>query len=193
MIASKSAPSASSARAIAPGACARSARRTRSRTLRSPLPQFYWLWAPLNFDDAVFLYDVNQDESGEAWHQSAFLGGVGDVDAEAMASSSSRVVFKPRDETREERGRCGFARKSGSEVEIAARAIVPFFDVRYRLLSPRVGSRRLHGRGPHRLRRVRARFGRRDVSRSTSTSRPFAVRACAKTAERKTESACSSS
>ena len=124
-------------------------------------PQFYWLWAPLNFDDAVFLYDVNQDESGEAWHQSAFLGGLGDVDAEAMASSSSRIVFKPG--TRHAKSaELRFRRKSGSEVEIQLEPSYQFFDVRYRLFSPRVGPRRLHGRGPHRLRCVRARFGRRD-------------------------------
>jgi hypothetical protein len=80
-------------------------------------PQFYWLWAPLNFDDAVFLYDVNQDASGETWHQGAFLGGLGDVDAETMASSSSRIVFKPG--TRHAKSaELRLRRKSGSDVEI---------------------------------------------------------------------------
>jgi hypothetical protein len=81
------------------------------------IPQFYWLWAPLNFDDAVLLYDVNQDEHGEAWHQSAFLGDLGDVDADAMAAASSRIVFKPG--TRHAKSaEIRLRRKGGGEVEI---------------------------------------------------------------------------
>lgn len=30
-------------------------------------PQFYWLWSPLNFDDAVVLYHVNEDAAGKPW------------------------------------------------------------------------------------------------------------------------------
>lgn len=30
-------------------------------------PQFYWLWAPLNFEDAVTLYHVNEDAHGKPW------------------------------------------------------------------------------------------------------------------------------
>jgi hypothetical protein len=79
-------------------------------------PQFYWLWAPLNFDDAVFLYDVNEDARGEAWHQSAFLCDLGD-DAEAMAAASSRIVLKPG--TRHAKSaEIRLRRKGGSEVEI---------------------------------------------------------------------------
>lgn len=80
--------------------------------------QFYWLWAPLNFDDAVLLYDVNQDEKGEAWHQSAFLGALGEADAEPMAAASSRIVFKPG--TRHAKSATlELRRKNGSEIEIA--------------------------------------------------------------------------
>jgi len=81
-------------------------------------PQFYWLWSPLNFDDGVFLYDVNQDEAGDCWHQSAFLGPLGDAEAEAMATASSRVEFKPG--TRHaKRATLHLHRKSGSEIEVA--------------------------------------------------------------------------
>jgi hypothetical protein len=81
------------------------------------LPQFYWLWAPLNFDDAVFLYDVNQDSTGDSWHQSAFLGPLGEVEAEAMASASSRVEFKPG--TRHAKSATLYMRRrSGSEIEV---------------------------------------------------------------------------
>ena len=82
------------------------------------MPQFYWLWAPLNFDDAAFLYDVNQDEHGEAWHENAFLAGLGDAEPEAMASATSEIVWKPG--TRHAAAatiRC--VRRSGSEISIA--------------------------------------------------------------------------
>ena len=82
------------------------------------IPQFYWLWAPLNFEDAVFLYDVNQDTSGRAWHQSAFVGALGDVDAEEMAAARSSVVFKPG--TRHAKSaRLELRRKGGGEIEVA--------------------------------------------------------------------------
>lgn len=31
------------------------------------LPQFYWIWSPLNFDDAIVLYHVNEDAAGRPW------------------------------------------------------------------------------------------------------------------------------
>jgi hypothetical protein len=81
------------------------------------IPQFYWLWAPLNFDDAVFLYDVNQDARGDCWHQSAFLGALGEVEAEAMAFASSSVVFKPG--TRHARSATlDLRRRNGSEIVV---------------------------------------------------------------------------
>jgi len=90
------------------------------------MPQFYWLWAPLNFDDAVFLYDVNQDEAGEAWHENAFLAPLGDGDAEAMASAKSSLVFKPG--TRHaKRASLQLRRKSGSEITIALEPEYQFF------------------------------------------------------------------
>jgi hypothetical protein len=34
-------------------------------------PGFYWLWAPLNFDDECYLFDVNENPDGSRWHASA--------------------------------------------------------------------------------------------------------------------------
>lgn len=40
----------------------------------SSMPQFFWLWAPLNFDDGgAAHFDVNETARGERWHQSGFL------------------------------------------------------------------------------------------------------------------------
>lgn len=40
----------------------------------SPDPQFYWLWAPLNFEDKFSLFHVNHDKAGEVWNANAVLG-----------------------------------------------------------------------------------------------------------------------
>ncbi|MBU2552601.1 MAG: hypothetical protein KKB20_29580 [Proteobacteria bacterium] len=58
------------------------------------LPQFYWLWAPLNFEDGASLYDVNTDAAGRPWHRSAVWAPLGDGATEEMASSESRLAFK---------------------------------------------------------------------------------------------------
>jgi hypothetical protein len=31
-------------------------------------PQFFWLWAPLNFDDCAVHFDVNEYSDGRRWH-----------------------------------------------------------------------------------------------------------------------------
>lgn len=38
---------------------------------------FYWLWAPLNFDDACYLFDVNEYADGSRWHESAMVASAG--------------------------------------------------------------------------------------------------------------------
>ncbi len=48
------------------------------------LPAFYWLWAPLNFDDRNVLFDVNETPTGTRWHENAQLAPVGD-DPEVLA------------------------------------------------------------------------------------------------------------
>lgn len=63
-------------------------------------PQFYWLWAPLNFDDLVTLYHVNEYANGEAWNSHGLIvpllrGGSNDQQTEHMAKTSNRLKFKP--------------------------------------------------------------------------------------------------
>jgi hypothetical protein len=66
-------------------------------------PQFYWLWAPLNFDDLCLHFGTNEDATGTPWHQSACtvpLLGAGDSPVEAggierMASVEHRVRWRP--------------------------------------------------------------------------------------------------
>jgi hypothetical protein len=36
-------------------------------------PQFFWLWAPLNFDDCCAHFAVNEDAGGTRWHQNGIV------------------------------------------------------------------------------------------------------------------------
>lgn len=57
-------------------------------------PQFYWLWAPMNFDDRITLYHNNADETGRPWNTHAVMAAVGGG-VEHMASCQSRVAYMP--------------------------------------------------------------------------------------------------
>ncbi len=57
-------------------------------------PQFYWLWAPLNFDDRFMLYHNNADGEGRSWNTASVAGALGDAEPVHMASCSSVLRFK---------------------------------------------------------------------------------------------------
>lgn len=59
-----------------------------------PTPQFYWLWAPMNFDDRITLYHNNADGEGRPWNTHAVMAPKGDGAPAHMASCSSEVAFK---------------------------------------------------------------------------------------------------
>ena len=57
------------------------------------LPQFFWLWAPLNFEDGAAHFDVNEDARGDRWHQTAIripllAEGASPIDAGGRPDSS---------------------------------------------------------------------------------------------------------
>ena len=52
---------------------------------------FYWLWAPLNFDDACYLFDVNEYPDGTRWHESAMKAEAGGPDG---AVEQGRAEYK---------------------------------------------------------------------------------------------------
>jgi hypothetical protein len=59
------------------------------------IPQFYWLWAPVNFEDCITLYDINADASGNAWHTHGVMVPVGDGQEPVhMQKAKSRMHFK---------------------------------------------------------------------------------------------------
>ncbi len=62
------------------------------------LPQFFWLWAPVNFDDVCVHFDVNEDGEGRRWHANGNLAKVdtfGDDAIEYVTSVAHRVRWQP--------------------------------------------------------------------------------------------------
>jgi len=59
------------------------------------MPQFYWLWAPLNFEDRFMLYHNNADENGTPWNTASVLGGLGEATPVHMARCESQIIYKP--------------------------------------------------------------------------------------------------
>ena len=57
-------------------------------------PQFYWLWAPLNFSDRFLLYHNNAEASGKPWNTASVIGALGDGDAVHMTTCSSNISYK---------------------------------------------------------------------------------------------------
>src|SRR6185295_3109039 len=58
------------------------------------LPQFYWLWAPMNFDDRITLFHDNADANGKSWNTAAVMAPTGGDGPMHMASCSSNITFK---------------------------------------------------------------------------------------------------
>jgi hypothetical protein len=62
-------------------------------------PQFFWLWAPVNFDTFSTHFDVNEYFDGKRWHESGFVAPVAGPDgapgAEAMRSVDYSVEWRP--------------------------------------------------------------------------------------------------
>lgn len=56
---------------------------------------FYWLWAPVQFDDAAYLWDVNETPTGEAWHQEAMWSPIGFDAPVESGTSSYEFTYKP--------------------------------------------------------------------------------------------------
>lgn len=57
-------------------------------------PQFYWLWAPMNFEDRITLYHNNADETGRPWNTHAVMAPVGQGAVVHMEACRSQVSYK---------------------------------------------------------------------------------------------------
>jgi hypothetical protein len=60
---------------------------------------YYWLWAPLNFDDGGYLFDVNEYADGTRWHHSAMWAPTGPLDV-PVEQGSAEYAFDYRSGTR---------------------------------------------------------------------------------------------
>ena len=62
-------------------------------------PQFFWLWAPINFDTFSTHFDVNEYFDGKRWHESGFVAPISDPTgshpAEAMRAVDYDVIWRP--------------------------------------------------------------------------------------------------
>jgi len=59
-------------------------------------PQFFWLWAPIHFDDVCTHFDANEDAEGRAWHAAGSVVEAREDGAiEPMAAVAHRVRWKP--------------------------------------------------------------------------------------------------
>lgn len=58
----------------------------------TPLHQFYWIWAPLNFEECSVFYALNENADGSPWARSAKIARNGAVKEAAEFSSS--IEFK---------------------------------------------------------------------------------------------------
>jgi hypothetical protein len=59
-----------------------------------PTPQFYWLWAPMNFGDRISLYHLNADGKGHAWNTHGLICETGAGQPLDMAQVRSEIVYK---------------------------------------------------------------------------------------------------
>ncbi len=59
-----------------------------------PEPQFYWLWAPLNFDDGCTLFHVNENAEGAAWARSAQWVPLDPAPAEPMTDGRAKLELQ---------------------------------------------------------------------------------------------------
>lgn len=57
-------------------------------------PQFYWLWAPVNFGDCATHFDVNEESDGRRWHEVGFVVPDGQV-GEAMRHVEYELRWRP--------------------------------------------------------------------------------------------------
>jgi hypothetical protein len=57
--------------------------------------QFYWLWAPVNFEGFCTHFDVSEDASGSRWHQEALIVNVGESMPVGADQVDYRLTWRP--------------------------------------------------------------------------------------------------
>jgi len=97
------------------------------------VPQFFWLWAPLHFDDLCTHFDVNEDAEGRSWHSFGTIvpaaapgaGTVPEREPEVMTRVAHRIRWKTG--TRHaQTAEIGFQRLGGEKATITLEPILNF-------------------------------------------------------------------
>ncbi len=87
---------------------------------------FYWLWAPINFDDMNVIVDVNEDTRGVRWHDNAMVAGIGPDAAISAGTHEYEVDWKPG--TRHADGfRVRMRFEDRDDVDIELRSVLTFY------------------------------------------------------------------
>lgn len=58
-------------------------------------PQWYWLWAPLHFDDCMLFFHTNDDAQGQGWNRAAVLVPVDGGAPQKLASVRHQAAYRP--------------------------------------------------------------------------------------------------
>jgi hypothetical protein len=59
-------------------------------------PQFFWLWAPLSFDDACLHFDVQEDAAGRRWHRNGVVVPLlGEGEPAPVDDVDHRIAWRP--------------------------------------------------------------------------------------------------
>jgi len=108
------------------------------------VPQFFWLWAPLNFDRYCLYAHSNDDADGQAWNRSAVLVDLEAGSTEKLQAPAFTLAFVPG--TRRVRSARLSACAAAGPVEVSMTPSAPFHMAGIGYGHPRFG----HGlwRGP---------------------------------------------
>ncbi|HEV2364994.1 MAG TPA: hypothetical protein VGS12_12445 [Caulobacteraceae bacterium] len=108
-------------------------------------PQFYWIWAPANFEAGSFFFHSNEDAAGQPWNRRAAWARDG-ADAAAIsdiAESSLKVEFKSG--TRHAKRAEVTVREEGGERRITYEPLYEFFMLGLGYGHPKWGHGAAHG------------------------------------------------
>ena len=87
--------------------------------------QFYWLWAPVNFEDLCTHFDVNEYADGRRWHEEGMVAAIG-AQPERVAQIDYKIEWAKG--TRHARAaEISLRQQSGEENRIALRPLYNFY------------------------------------------------------------------
>jgi hypothetical protein len=90
------------------------------------LPQFFWLWAPINFDDVCVHFDVNEDGEGRRWHANGTLARVGAAgDDGVVGASRDDGIVDTRTVDHRIRWQPGTRRAASAEITVTPSGAAP--------------------------------------------------------------------